>query len=113
MTAAAPVRVQDTVVLAHGEVAAWEADFRTRYVPGAERRGLTLAEVWHEHVGTADVAVHILWTLPSIGAFYGMRAAAGADPEVARFWADTDAVAVRRERHIAHVQPIDAQEASA
>lgn len=99
------MRVHDTVVLRRDDVDSWTDRLRREYVPGAAGRGLTLASVAHEHVGTDTVAVHILWTLPGVGAFFGMRAAAGADPDVAAFWSATDKVAVRRERHVTAVTP--------
>lgn len=94
------VRILDTVVLRGADVDAWTAAWRHDYLPGAVQRGLTLVESWREHVDTDAIAVHTLWKLPGAKAFFGMRAAAGADPAVAAFWADTDALAVRRTRHV-------------
>lgn len=104
---AAQVRIHDVVVLPCAEVTAWTGEFRREYVPGAVRRGLTLDSVAHEHVGTDTTAVHILWTLPTVGAFFGMRHQAGTDPSVAAFWAATDARAVRRERHVQSLEQLD------
>lgn len=100
----ARVRIHDTVVLPIGEVAGWIGGLHRDYVPGAAARGLALESVAREHVGADTVAVHILWTLPSVGAFFGMRAAAGADPAVAEFWGGTDRIAVERRRHVTEVQ---------
>ncbi|MFF1736669.1 hypothetical protein, partial [Streptomyces sp. NPDC058247] len=47
-----------------------------------------------------NVAVRILWSLPDSGAFFAARAAAGADPRVAAFWAYTDEIALDRDRHV-------------
>jgi hypothetical protein len=104
---AAAVRIQDTVVLPGAEVVSWTAKLRAEYVPGAVGRGLILESIAREHVDTDAVAVHILWTLPSVGAFFGMRSRAGTDPAVADFWAATDAVALRRTRHVTAVDPVD------
>lgn len=113
MTAAATgvapaVRVHDTVVLRRGDADSWTERLRREYAPGAARRGLTLESVAREHVGTDTVAVHILWTLPGIRAFFGMRAAAGTDPSVAAFWSATDSIAVRRERHVTALDAVTA-----
>ncbi len=105
------MRIHDTVVLHRGDVESWTERLHREYAPGAARRGLALDSVAHEHVGTDAVAVHILWTLPGVRAFFGMRAAAGTDPAVAAFWSATDKIAVRRERHVTAVDPAPAAHA--
>lgn len=55
---------------------------------------------WRAWTGPDTVAVRILWSLPDSGAFFAARAAAGADPRVAAFWAYTDEIAMDRDRHV-------------
>ncbi|MGW0662607.1 hypothetical protein [Streptodolium elevatio] len=105
VSAVPAVRIHDTVVLQRGHADSWTERLRREYAPGAARRGLALESVAREHVGTDTVAVHILWTLPGIRAFFGMRAAAGTDPSVAAFWSATDEIAVRRERRVTAPEP--------
>ncbi|MGV9412060.1 hypothetical protein ACWDOP_19275 [Nocardia sp. NPDC003693] len=100
MSAEAGVRVLDRVVLPADRVEDWLAGWRADYVPGAFTRGLRAPHVWRAHLGADAVALHIVWELPGIYDFYGMRAAAGADPAVAEFWARTDALALERQRHV-------------
>ncbi|MEU1427889.1 hypothetical protein ABZ412_12515 [Nocardia sp. NPDC005746] len=104
MNPATPVRVFDRVVLPADRAEDWLTRWRGDYLPGATARGLRAPQVLREHTGVDSVAVQIIWELAGIYDFYGMRAAAAADPGVAAFWSDTDAVALTRERHVMAVQ---------
>lgn len=95
-----PVRVLDRVVLPADQVDPWLTRWRTDYLPGATARGLREPHIWREFHNPDAIALQIIWELPGIYDFYGMRGMAAADPTVTRFWADTDAIAVSRERHI-------------
>ncbi|MBL1078507.1 hypothetical protein JK358_29290 [Nocardia sp. 2] len=95
-----PVRVVDRVVLPVHRVDTWLESWRTDYVPGATARGLRDPHVWRSHHDPDSVELHITWELAGIYEFYGMRGAAAADPAVARFWADTDAIALHRQRDV-------------
>ncbi|WP_067544311.1 hypothetical protein [Nocardia crassostreae] len=106
MNPANPVRVLDRVVLPADRADDWLSRWRTDYLPGATARGLRDPHVWREHTGADSVALQIVWELPGIYDFYGMRGAVKADREVARFWAETDAVALTRERHVMAVQEV-------
>ncbi|WP_405752309.1 NIPSNAP family protein [Streptomyces sp. NBC_01411] len=92
------VQVHDRVVLEVDDAGPWLERWREDYLPRARTRGMTLRGVYRAHTGTGTVALSVVWTLPSPYAFYEMRAAAAADPEVAAFWAYTDALAVERDR---------------
>ncbi|MFB7717648.1 hypothetical protein [Nocardia sp. NPDC056100] len=104
MSADNAVRVLDRVILPADQVEDWLARWRTDYLPGATARGLLGPQLLREHAGTDAVALQIIWELPGIYDFYGMRAAAAADPAVTEFWAATDALALGRERHVMAVQ---------
>ncbi|GAB0103791.1 hypothetical protein JMUB6875_27650 [Nocardia sp. JMUB6875] len=104
MNPATPVRVLDRIVLPADRAEDWLSRWRGEYLPGAAARGLRSPQVLREHTGADSVAVQIIWELPGIYDFYGMRGAAAADPAVAAFWLDTDAVALTRERHVLAVQ---------
>ncbi|UFS96171.1 hypothetical protein [Nocardia huaxiensis] len=101
---AAPVHVLDRVILPAERVESWLRAWRRDYLPGAVQRGLRAPHVWRAHHDPDSVELHISWELSGIYEFYGMRGAAAADPAVARFWAETDAIAVARERQVMAVQ---------
>ncbi|MFI1384492.1 NIPSNAP family protein [Embleya sp. NPDC020886] len=92
------VDILDQVTLTNDQVAWWLRQFHDRYLPGAQRRGMRLERVWRSPAGREATTVHILWVLPGIRAFYAMRGAAAADPDVAAFWAATDGYALHRQR---------------
>ncbi|GCD98205.1 NIPSNAP family protein [Embleya hyalina] len=100
------VSILDHVTLTNDQVAWWLGQFHDRYLPGAQRRGMRLERVWRSPAGRDATTVHILWILPGIRAFYAMRGAAAADPEVAAFWAATDGYALERQRRA--LQPAEA-----
>lgn len=93
-----PVSILDHITLTNDQVALWLGQFHDRYLPGAQRRGMRLERVWRSPAGRDATTVHILWVLPTIRAFYAMRGAAAADPDVAAFWAATDGYALDRQR---------------
>ncbi|MGW5223770.1 hypothetical protein ACWEP5_02265 [Nocardia niigatensis] len=94
----------DRVVLPADRAEGWLSRWRGEYLPGATARGLRSPQVLCEHTGADSVAVQIIWELPGIYEFYGMRGADAADPAVSAFWSDTDAIALTRERHVLAVQ---------
>jgi stress responsive alpha/beta barrel protein len=66
---------------------------RDRYRPGAEKRGMRLVAEWlAPGAGRERGAVEwqLLWALPDLAAWWGMRAQASVDPEVGAFWRDAD-----------------------
>lgn len=101
VAAARTVTILDEVTLVAGDVDGWLARWRSEYVPAARDRGLDLVAVWTG--GTRDPqcdTVVIQWRLPSVGVFWSSRQAAAADPQVASFWAATDAIARHRDRRV-------------
>jgi len=102
------VQILDDVTLTNDQVALWLGQFHDRYLPGARGRGMRLERVWRTPAGRGTTTVHILWSLPVVRAFFAMRGAASADPEVAAFWAATDGYALARERRALQPVPVEA-----
>lgn len=92
------VELVDEVVLPTTETETWLSRWREAYLPGARQRGMALVSVARGFAGADATSVRITWRLSDPYAFYLMRGTAAADPEVGRFWAETDAVAVSRRR---------------
>ncbi|MFF2505466.1 Dabb family protein [Streptomyces sp. NPDC058067] len=103
-TAAEEVHILDRLVLPADEAEPWLGRWRADYLPAARGRDMSPARVWHGHTGPDTVEVRVLWTMPGVMAFFGMRSVAGADPRIAEFWERTDAVAVERDRRV--LQPV-------
>jgi hypothetical protein len=84
-----------------GRLRELEAGFESDYLPGARRRGLTLVDRWVSppvELEQGGNELLVLWSLPDRDAFWKMRIAGGADPEVHAWWRRADALVVRRER---------------
>lgn len=101
LTGAAPmITLQDRIELPAPALPKLRALLHQHYLPGALARGMTLAE---ESVSPplllthGDTTLWLRWTLPDLGAWWAMRAAAG-DPSVTAFWAQVDGIANARER---------------
>ncbi|HZZ05008.1 hypothetical protein [Paraburkholderia sp.] len=72
-----------------------------RYLGSGSARGLTLLNRWvSPPVAIPDEpnTLWLLWQLPGVLAYYGMRGAAG--PEVIEFWSAVDQLSHRRHRHV-------------
>lgn len=99
----AAVFVEDRIVVAHGRLAALRTLLGERYLPGAAARGLALVGSWiapPAELEGRDTELVLLWSLPDLAAFWRMRAAGSADPELAALWGEVDALAVRRDRRL-------------
>lgn len=84
-----------------GRLRELQSGLESRYLPGARRRGLTLVGQWITpplELAQQGNELLVLWSLPDREAFWRMRAGSGADPEVRAWWAEADALVVRRER---------------
>ena len=99
MEADAPgVAILDRVTLPRAEVPAWVERLQREYRPTAEARGYTFAGLWQTHAeDTEAIEVVVLWTLPGPRDFFRSRA---PSHEAKAWWRDTDALAIRRERHV-------------
>ena len=91
----------DRLFVPPGELARCRRLVSESYLPGARERGMTLEGSWVApplELSDADTHLVLLWSLPDVAAFWSMRGRAGADPGVAAFWAEIDALVTRRER---------------
>jgi len=78
--------------------------YMTGYAPGAEKRGMTLERVlvsppiWLEDQSNTVI---ITWTLPNVGAWWGMCSLGRTDPAVLGWWAGAEKMVSRRSRKFA------------
>ncbi len=93
--------ILDRMKLPPGEVRAYQQVHRERYLPGARERGMELVGSWVTPPVEAEVGNEfvVLWSLPSVEAFWAMRAENSA-PEVVAWWAESDRLTLDRERKI-------------
>ena len=95
------IYILDRVRLRPEKIQPYQRALRERYLPGARERGMELIGSWI----TPPVEVEegnefvTLWSLPSIEAFWAMRAGSSA-PEIAAWWAEADELSLSRERQI-------------
>lgn len=78
-----------------------QAGFESRYLPGAQRRGLTLVGRWVSppvELEQGGNELLVLWSLPDREAFWKMRIGSGTDPEVSGWWREADSLVLSRER---------------
>ena len=94
------VTVIDRVSLHAGDATGWLDRMRDEYASGAVRRGMQLVDTCWTYVGPDAVEVTVRWELADVASFWAMRRAASDDPAVARWWADTDSVALERRRTV-------------
>ena len=108
------IYVFDEIRAKPGQLRALEKLLRERYVPGARRRGMELVDLCITPVlelpanGSHLVA---LWRLADVAAWWRMRLAAAADPDVAACWKAIDGLAESRSRHF--LAPIGNKEGGA
>lgn len=94
------ITLQDRIDVPAQSLTTLQSLFHVRYLPGAQVRGMTLVD---ERVSPPLARTHgeatlwLRWTLPDLGAWWAMRAAAAA-PAVAAFWTEVDRMVRRRER---------------
>ncbi|HSB95629.1 MAG TPA: hypothetical protein VLC91_04240 [Spongiibacteraceae bacterium] len=96
------IGILDQIEVSAAQLAAVQNLLVERYLPGALTRGMTLTRSWVAPpvaVPGAPNTLWILWELPDIGAWWRMRARAGADPALVTFWAEVDRLCVKRQRH--------------
>jgi hypothetical protein len=96
------IGVLDQIEVNADNLAALQLLIGERYAPAAAARGMKLARSWIAPPVTTSMApntVWVLWELADIGAWWGMRARAGADPETVAYWAAIDKLCNKRERH--------------
>jgi hypothetical protein len=96
------IYILDRVQLRPGQLQAYQQALRERYLPGARERGMELVGSWITPPLEIDEGNELvtLWSLPSTEAFWAMRAAASASPELAAWWEESDQLTLSRERKI-------------
>ena len=99
------VTVIDQITLPQEHAEEWLSRWRADYIPAARTRGMRVVRQWRCFSAADAVSVVVLWEVPGIYEFYGMRASATADPQVSRFWQWTDTLAVARERRVLEELP--------
>ena len=98
------VFVIDELVARPGEGERVISNYLDRYAPGAKARGMTLERVLVSPPVWLDDqpnTISILWRVDGAGGWWGMRVAAGADPDVAAFWDAAEARLLSRRRSFA------------
>src|SRR5262245_48455777 len=95
------IQILDEILLDPKHIPAVLALLDEHYMPQAAARGLTLLQRW----ASPPVAVPgehnrlwLLWQVPDVWGYYGMRLGAGA--EVPEFWGAVDKLCQRRARHV-------------
>jgi hypothetical protein len=94
------VRIDD-ITIAPGQRGHFQDLLRSRYIPAAQARGLTLVEiVLAPPVDAPDREsdVIIVWQLSDVDSFWNARRAAMMDPGVKAFWEATAGLVTRRTR---------------
>jgi len=95
------IHVLDEIVLDADRLPAVLALLDERYLPGCTPRGLSLLNRWVSPpvaVPDAPNTLWLLWQVPGVYAYYGMRSLAGAD--VRDFWSAIDTLCRLRRRHV-------------
>ncbi len=84
----------------------------SRYLPSARQRSMTLEGMWRSppvELADRSITLHILWSVPNIGAWWGMRLGAAranpnldveieGDDEKIAWWRYVDGIALSRKR---------------
>lgn len=95
------IQILDEILLEPEQVPALLALLEERYLPQAAPRGLTLLHRWVSPPVAVPGELNslwLLWQVPGVWGYYGMRSGAGA--EVPEFWAAVDELCQRRRRHV-------------
>jgi hypothetical protein len=102
------VFVLDRMRVRTGRLDEVRTGLRERYLPGARARGMELVGSWADPVGGTDEGrdLFVLWRLPDLAGFWAMRGAAAADPTVAAWWQESDALLLERERRLLAEAPL-------
>ncbi|UVJ42110.1 hypothetical protein NVV94_15725 [Pseudomonas sp. LS1212] len=95
------IQILDEIRLAPNHVPTVLALLDERYMPHAAARGLTLLQRWVSPpvaVPGEQNRLWLLWQVPDVWGYYGMRLRAGA--EVLEFWTAVDELCQHRSRHV-------------
>lgn len=95
------IHILDEIILQPEHIPSVFAGLERDYLPKAGKRGLTLLHRWVSPpvaVPGELNRVWLLWQVPDIWGYYGMRSSAG--PEVFEFWSTVDSLCQQRHRHV-------------
>ncbi|MGE8318595.1 MAG: hypothetical protein ACN6O3_07575 [Comamonas sp.] len=95
------IQILDEILIAPERIPDVLALLDERYLPKAAARGLTLQQRWVSPPVAIDGQPNrlwLLWQVPDVWGYYGMRLGAGA--EVVEFWSTVDSWCERRARHV-------------
>lgn len=109
------IGILDQIEVPAIHLAALQQLFAAQYLPGAQLRGMQLARSWVSpplNRPETPNTLWLLWELADIGAWWRMRATAGASGDIPLFWTAVDKLCVRRERHYLQSAALNAQDAA-
>jgi hypothetical protein len=95
------IQILDEILLDAEHLPALLTLLDQRYLPNAGPRGLTLQQRWVSPpvaVPGESNRLWLLWQVPDVWGYYGMRLGAGT--EVLAFWAAVDKLCEHRKRHV-------------
>jgi hypothetical protein len=95
------IYVLDRITLKPGRLREYRELLERSYLPGARARGLELVGLFATpplELDDASNELLALWSLPDLAAFWRVRMRAVADPGVERFWRESEAFILTRER---------------
>lgn len=95
------IHILDEIILDPEHIPTVLAELERKYLPGVGPRGLTLLQRWASPPVAVPGEINrlwLLWQVPDVWGYYGMRGSAGA--EVIEFWSAVDALCQQRRRHV-------------
>ncbi|MFC4595746.1 hypothetical protein [Sphingobium tyrosinilyticum] len=108
------ILILDEIVVKPGLAAQYRDAYRTRYMPGAERRGMRLDGAWQnppaQDFDELETTLYYLWSVEDVGAWWTMRRSRLPDGLDERYekhawWQESDRMTVRRSRKFLTAQP--------
>ena len=111
------ILILDEIVVKPGRLAEYRKAYRAQYVPGAERRGMTLEAAWQSPPGRdydeLAVTLYYLWSVPDVAGWWAQRMSKTPDGRDERFeklawWRESEPLTVSRKRSVLTDQPKEA-----
>lgn len=106
--------ILDEIVVKPDRAAEYRRAYATRYVPGAERRGMRLAGQWQtppvRDFAGVPTTLFYLWTVDGVAGWWAQRMSKLPDGSDERFeklawWQDSDMMTLSRKRRMLSDQP--------
>jgi hypothetical protein len=101
------ILILDEIMVKPGLAADYRRAYRARYVPGAERRGMTLEAAWRSPPGQdfaeLPTTLYWLWSVGSLEAWWAMRLADRF--EKLAWWQESEPMTLSRKRSLLTDQP--------